>query len=394
MVPPVVLSLDELPLTSNGKVDRKALARLHEPRAEPGNGYVAPRTPVEAALAGLWSEVLELDRVGVHDGFLQLGGDSLQAVRLRAKAADAGYEIDPRELFQRQTIAEIAECLEARDSGSGRVAGRRPVPRRSLVAIQPEGRRAPLFCVHPSTGHVAGYLGLARELGPDQPVFGLEWGDRFGALPAGERLAGMASQYLAEVREAHPEGPYMLAGMSVGGLVAFEMACRLAEDGAEVGLLAIVDAAPEDASLVDSGHGSADPLAAAAFYGAQVDGYASANAGDGDESALEIARRLHFVPAELSDEDVRRHLEISRLALEASRAFAPRPYPGEIELFRSSSRQHSSPSLGWDRLCTAVSVHDVPASHFEILAQPAVRFVAHWLEARLATAREGVAHGA
>jgi acyl carrier protein len=103
--------LDELPLTRNGKVDRQKLPDP-EGRPEEAGQYVAPRTPVEEALAGIWANVLRLDRVGVHDDFFQLGGHSLLATRIIVQARDAlGVRLPLRALFEHPTVARLAESI-------------------------------------------------------------------------------------------------------------------------------------------------------------------------------------------------------------------------------------------------------------------------------------------
>ena len=108
MVPAVIVPLETLPLTPSGKVDRRALPAPSDQRPALAQGYAAPRTPVEAALAQVWSQVLRLDRVGIHDNFFALGGDSILGLQALARAAEAGVHLAPRQLFQYQTIADLA----------------------------------------------------------------------------------------------------------------------------------------------------------------------------------------------------------------------------------------------------------------------------------------------
>jgi amino acid adenylation domain-containing protein/non-ribosomal peptide synthase protein (TIGR01720 family) len=108
MVPPIFITLDELPLTPNGKVDRRALPAPDRNRPELGEEYVAPRNPTEAALAAIWAETLGLERIGVHDDFFELGGDSLMVIRVVSKANKDGLGVTTKQLFQNRTIAELA----------------------------------------------------------------------------------------------------------------------------------------------------------------------------------------------------------------------------------------------------------------------------------------------
>ena len=106
MIPSAFVFLDRLPLTANGKIDRAALPLPDHSR--PDSVFVAPRTPVEEVLATIWSSVLGVDRVGVHDNFFDLGGDSILSIQIIARANQAGLGLSPRHLFQHQTVAELA----------------------------------------------------------------------------------------------------------------------------------------------------------------------------------------------------------------------------------------------------------------------------------------------
>jgi amino acid adenylation domain-containing protein/non-ribosomal peptide synthase protein (TIGR01720 family) len=119
MIPHVFVTLGELPLTPNGKVDRKALLGLDRQGADAGREFVAARTRTEEALAEVWSQVLGAERVGVEDNFFQLGGDSIQSIQVVARARRAGIRLTPRQLFQHQTIAELAAVADSADEAEG-----------------------------------------------------------------------------------------------------------------------------------------------------------------------------------------------------------------------------------------------------------------------------------
>lgn len=112
MVPAAFIFLDTLPLTPNGKVDRRALPAPHPVPAALLEGFVAPHTPVETLLAGIWAQVLGIERVGRHDNFFELGGDSILSMQMIAKARLAGLQLTPRQVFQCQTPAELAAVAD------------------------------------------------------------------------------------------------------------------------------------------------------------------------------------------------------------------------------------------------------------------------------------------
>jgi aryl carrier-like protein len=109
MVPSVFVPLESLPLTANGKTDRRALPAPRQGASAPAASYVAPRNPTEETLAAVWAEVLGVERVGVDDNFFELGGDSILSIRIIARAGQRGVEISPNQLFLHPTVGELAE---------------------------------------------------------------------------------------------------------------------------------------------------------------------------------------------------------------------------------------------------------------------------------------------
>jgi amino acid adenylation domain-containing protein/non-ribosomal peptide synthase protein (TIGR01720 family) len=109
MVPSALMLINKFPTTPSGKIDRKALPALDNTRPELESDYLTPRTEAESTLARIWQDVLRLDRVGVNDNFFELGGDSILSIQVVARASQAGLSLTPRELFQHQTIAELAQ---------------------------------------------------------------------------------------------------------------------------------------------------------------------------------------------------------------------------------------------------------------------------------------------
>jgi thioesterase domain-containing protein len=230
MVPAAIVVLDTLPLNGSGKLDRQAL-----PAPEFGVAGRDPEGPEETTLAGIFATVLGVERVGADVGFFDLGGDSILALRLVTRARQAGIEISPRDLFSHQTVealvrATAAPATEREGIGFG-----------PILALQPVGDRDPLFFFPPAVGLAWGYLVFPAMMGADQPIYGLQVpGYREGEAMA-TSVRELAASYLGHLRSVRPHGPYHLAGWSLGGEIAFEVAAQLQAAGERVGLLALID---------------------------------------------------------------------------------------------------------------------------------------------------------
>jgi amino acid adenylation domain-containing protein len=233
MVPSAFVVLEKLPLTPSGKVDTLALPPPGPSRPDLARPFVAPRDPVETRLAEMWARALRVDSIGVHDDFFELGGHSIIAGRLFAEIQKAfGRRWAPTILLEAPTVEKMAILLREGQTGSRWT---------SLVPIQAGGTRPPLFCLHAGAGTVLYYYDLARELGPDQPVYGLQAQGLYGDMPPHGEVAEMAAHYAREIRTVQPEGPYFLTGFCFGGLLAFAVARELVRSGSTIGLLASFD---------------------------------------------------------------------------------------------------------------------------------------------------------
>jgi thioesterase domain-containing protein len=233
MIPQAFVWLKALPVTANAKLDVKALP---EPETGEDSVYAEPNGDQERVMQGVWREVLGNSGLGVEDNFFELGGSSLDALRLTAACrTQLGLSLPVTAIFRHQTIRGLVRALE-----SGSLEDADP-----LLPLQTLGGQPALFCVHPIGGGAHGYAAVARALGHEQPVYGLQALGR--AAPAS--LAAMAGDYVASVRRLQPNGPYRLLGHSFGGLVAFEMARQLEALGETVALLALLDTSiPEPAA--------------------------------------------------------------------------------------------------------------------------------------------------
>ena len=232
MVPDAFVFLDRIPLSPNGKIDRKALLAHTGERTAPENSFVEPRNPAEEILCRIWAEVLHVPRAGIHDDFFAMGGDSLHAVRLivRIRAAFPQCQPSLAAILKAPTVEQFARSL---DEGQ---------PDWSyLVTLREGSRRPPLFCVHGAGGNVLSMRDLAMALPPDLPFHCLQARGLDGQSAPFSSIEEAAECYVGEIVKVQPQGPYNLAGGCYGGLVAFQMALRLRALGEPVALVALID---------------------------------------------------------------------------------------------------------------------------------------------------------
>ncbi|MCP4656445.1 MAG: amino acid adenylation domain-containing protein, partial [bacterium] len=334
MVPVVVVELPALPLTPNGKLDRVVLGRRSLPE-EVADDFVAPRNPLEQELSELMGELLGIGPVSVHRDFFALGGHSLLAVQLVAGIRSRfGRELPLAALFQGATVERLA-ALIWEEPGATTFS--------PLVEIQRGGTRLPLYCVHPVGGNVLCYRDLARALGPDQPVYGLQARGLGPDETPQHRIEEMAATYLREVRAARPQGPYALLGWSLGGLVAYEMARQLQAEGETVAMLAILDVfarRPDDAPTLSE----VEIMLAALASVVSVPAEELADL-DPDERVAVVLRKAQAaggLPAEFGMADARRYLRVYEGGHDAIGTYSPGPYPGRVVLFRATEEPASA----------------------------------------------------
>jgi acyl-CoA synthetase (AMP-forming)/AMP-acid ligase II/thioesterase domain-containing protein/acyl carrier protein len=232
-LPRRILFLDKLPLGPTGKVQR---SKMREYLTSPGanvdtaaSHYVDPRDEREQRIAELLAQVLRRERVGIHDSFFNLGGDSLAATRcaLLLQQEFGCSTLSPAVFLWAPTVAHLAEIM---------ADPARLDQESAVIPIQPQGEGLPLFLIHP--GFEAARL--ARHLGPDRPLFGVP-------VPASADLAAvrsideMAAECTRALRRFRPKGPYALAGWCAGGVIALEVARQLEQEGGEIAFVAMLD---------------------------------------------------------------------------------------------------------------------------------------------------------
>ena len=403
MVPAVFIPLDAMPLTENGKVDRRVLPQPGAGRPQMEKKYASPQDAVEVELAKIWENVLGIQPIGIQDRFFDLGGHSLLAVRVVAEIEKAfGKKLKLSTLFQAQTIEELAPIIRDETKAGSLTAGT------TVVALQPKGERPPLFFVHGAGGGMFwGYVNLSRRLGADQPVYAfdsraLEERGRFGTIEE------MAAQYVADLRRVQPRGPYYLGGYCFGGNVAYEMARQLQEQGEQVAALALLNCAPPNSSYFRIRYTPAWCFrfarnllycfnSARQWNSAQRQGFLQWK---WDRFKHHVARLLGPRPdasAQRATENLidlesvpEAERDLWRLHIRALMQYRPQPWDGKVQLFRSAGHPlwcSYAPDYGWGELARdGVEVTIVAGAHERIMEEPLVEDLAAQVNKALAGA--------
>ncbi|MFJ8011036.1 amino acid adenylation domain-containing protein [Streptomyces sp. NPDC096339] len=392
MVPAVLTALERLPLTPNGKLDRKALPAPSADAARgDGAGRIAPRDTIELRMARLWEQTLGTAPIGVRDDFFALGGHSLKAFALMAAVRrEFGVELPLNMVFRRRTVELLCEALP----DAGAAAARLLVP---LADGDPS--RPPLVLVHPRGGDVVCYRDLVRDLsarpGGDRRILGLESvGYNTEERPL-ETVPEMAERYLAALREEQPHGPYLLAGWSFGGTVAYEMAARLEAAGEEVAFLGLIDAAapgaaPGGRAGTAAGPGDPDLLRYGIAAGIDAD---SARELDEEELLDVLVRRGRAegtLPRTSPTEALRRVLRVAEANGTASAAYRTDAVLAVgLHLFTVDERHPElatplvDPAAWRPRTAGAVVRAAVPGNHHDLVDPPHSAALAELLAAAL-----------
>jgi amino acid adenylation domain-containing protein len=243
MVPSAFVFLDALPLTANGKVDRKTLPAPEERHAG-GESLRDPRSPTEIALADIWSEVLNLSQVGIDDNFFDLGGHSLLATRLMARIKSGlGTEVPLRILFEGPTIAQLAPKIRSKKQES--IFHQREQGNYAhLFELQAGDPCKPIFCF-PFRGGLDGeffnFTRVARHFISQYSFYGVLARGLDGVSEPRYGVQEMAADYVKEIISVQPHGPYIFVGECQGGFVAYEAARQIIADGRKMGLLVLLD---------------------------------------------------------------------------------------------------------------------------------------------------------
>ena len=406
MVPSACMVLERFPVTPSGKVDRKALPAPNMMAVVAASDFEPPQTATEKRVARIWVEVLGLEPAGELEAlvgieqlvsrqanFFELGGHSLLAVSLMA-AIETHFDqyLPVASLFQAPTVAGLAELL------GNPVA---ELPRSSVLPLQAHGHQPPFFCVPGAGSHALGFRHLARMLGENCPLYGLQPpGFDADQVPL-DQMSDLVTRLLDDLLGTQPEGPYCLGGYSAGGVCAFALALALQQRGSAVPMVAIFDALPpspvqavaEGYSIVDDRQavfdvlhllqqtvGGADPVRKEEIR----EEAGEANAGLWAYVAAWFQHHT-LLPSQIGVAQIKRMVRMYQASIEAVRGYTPEAqYRGQLVLLRASEPvldKTDGVVAGWQAVCAnPIQVHVVPGNHTTLLMPPYVETSVKYLQ--------------
>ena len=329
--------------------------------------YRSPRTPEEEVLAGIWAEILHMERVSIHDNFFELGGHSLMAIQLMARIEQAFHvPTSLPALFQNPTVAQFASLVTERTT----------LPWSPIVPLQPHGSRTPLFCIHPAGGFAICYTDLARQLGTDQPLYGLQARGLDEQQAPHTSIYEMAACYRDAIQHIQTRRPYLLAGWSLGGIIAYEISQQLMQQGEEVAFLALLDTQiasdapePDKHSLLIEYLGEiGQPIEQLNQMISETDDVVS--------KAFVIMQQSKLISPDLCLADFQRYVEVYETNAHAACAYQPQPYAGSATLFISHeslatrSTETQANIDRWSGLIHNLELREAPGLHQNMFLPP------------------------
>lgn len=389
MLPSRFVFLEALPLSPNGKVDRKALPTPTQLECTQDTEYAAPQDAVESQLVKIWESVLSIRTVGVKENFFELGGHSLLVAKLLRRIEQAfGNKLSMAAIFEAPTIAEQASMLRK---------GSALLRHSAIVPVQPAGSKPPFFCFGFNAGPV--FLPLAKILGVDQPLLGVDPTLLKDSEPSAPfSMESIAASLVKQIRDLQPEGPYYLGGFCTGGLIAYETSCQLMALGQRVALLALFEPKiPAHHNGNSNGSQVRSPGRKLAFhlYNLQQLGvkegrvyYQDRARAFFDRLKKLVVHLFHRAPPSGNDGKPRDLGDVIDFSL-IYRDYQPQPFPGRVTLFQATDRPSARgcDREHWKNLSASLDAHEIPGYWNWIarfFTEPNVEILANKLRDRLA----------
>ncbi|QPB84363.1 amino acid adenylation domain-containing protein [Pseudoalteromonas rubra] len=429
MLPSAIVFMDELPKNVNGKVDKSKLPLPSAERFDDEASIIPINDGFEQELAEIWGRLLNYKVTSMGDDFFKRGGHSILAMTLKSEIRmKFGVNVNLVNLFEDATLKNLAtsiktsedkvvegeqyfgdvELAEVKEEKGvlekilGMFTKRRKdkgdddrlLPKvdelnagKSLVTFQSKGGLSPLFCIHPVSGEVTAYVELARRLGQDRPIYGLQLPSN---LNGGESrtIELLAAHYAYAIKSLNQHQPVNLMGWSMGGVIAFEVAQQLEKMGVSVQSLNLIDSYPYDHEIKDN------DLNEASLFGSFVREVSILNEGTDDfawesendtvddneiEGALKKLQSSNTLSMDLDLNEFRKRWLNYRANTQALSQYHPKPYQGKLSLIMASeevNEDESSPLKHWAKFSTGgMTIDVVPADHYTILKGASLKLI-------------------
>ncbi len=382
MIPNTFLFVDTFPLTTSGKVDRRALATLD---IEESSTIITPRDRTEAEIVQMLENILGIETIGVRDNFIELGGNSLLAARLVTEIENRYDQTIPiSRVFQAPTPEVLAGIIRQEEQVTDA---------KSFVPIKQGNSELTLFCIHNLGYGLEFYRPLAQYLNPDINLYGLSSSlDNDADVPHFRDVMNSAAYYVHELQKIQPQGPYHLIAVSFGGVIAYEVAQLLVNQGQEVEFLGLLDTfCPQQ-----NAERKILPLKERVVGHLQkIRGKGLKHIGDRLKWRVGVAMdnirysfyKIDWLRENFADQTSRefaqtKYVQQLREQQKLNQEYSIQPYPGKVCLFRAADDMDSK--LDWQQLAkSGLSIYDIPGEHLEILEEPNVQVLAEKIQLEL-----------
>ncbi|THB85437.1 non-ribosomal peptide synthetase [Pantoea allii] len=382
MLPSFFIPIEAIPLTINGKIDRSKLPPIDFTKIK--EDFVAPISQQELIVSNIWSEVLNLDKISIHDNFFDLGGHSMLAVRVLGRLYDEyGVDLPVRKLFENPTISQFSLLLNLLEP---------PIPDFDIhTCIQTGFDKKPLFCIHPSQGDIGYVYNFKGNLSDDLPIYGISALGFLEGEPINTSIQDMATSYIIAIRKVQSFGPYRIIGWSAGGTIAWEIAKQLLDSGQNVEFLGLIDTVAHyeekycSSNIEDAAsyllNILGERISGKLFQ--ELHGLYKVNNTDG---MLLLLQEKGLLPSDITLPLLNRHLQVRFGIAQALAKYKPLPLPIDVTFYHAIEGKENDISLDWKHIQKEdrFNIKEFAATHASIVEPPKVDLLANDIQKALA----------
>lgn len=370
MVPLDFIIMENFPLSDNGKVNRKALPKLI-PKEDPF--ILKAKTPEEKLVARIWEEALGIGQVDITDNFFEIGGHSLIAVQVMVRLEQVyGVKLPLSILFKYPTVQKLAHALKTGQFSVGEW--------NSLVPIKSSGKNTPLYIVHGGGLNILPFYAVAKHMDEEQPVYGIQAKGLDGVERPLTTVESIASQYVQELLKQNPHGPYLLAGYSLGGIIAYEMAKQLEALGKEVGKVILFDTYAYQSDHRENWkvrlrnqirHGIGKRVFDLYLWRHHPDIFKRIKVNSLRKKVNQVKKALHMKVQSDETDLIKTFKKVESVYKEACKEYVITPRKGSVHLLKARIQTGYLPDakyMGWKPYVDNIRVWEVEGEHIDMLS--------------------------